>query len=121
MHIQSDSQKQTLADALWQSALATAGPVRISPACERSLRPWIVVGIQRMERQRRMAPKDLALAHRNLQKFVELLKQEAVFLGQPDRLDEATFQAARQRLRRRTAMTPFTLWPFWPHSFVLTS
>jgi hypothetical protein len=68
-----------------------------------------------------MAPEDLATAQRNLQKFIDILKKEAVFLGKPNNLDNATFQAARLRLRRQASMTTLTLWPFWPHNFVLTS
>ena len=73
-----------------------------------------------MERQRRLAPEDLAIAHINLRKFIGLMKKEAVFLGKPDRLDIATFQAARRRLRRQASLTTFALWPFWPHNFVAT-
>ena len=121
MHTSSFLKGRAFEDALWQTAFETAGPVEFSPACERSLRAWITIGIQRMERQRRMAPEDLAIAYRNLRKFVDLLKKEAVFLGKPNKLDNATFRAARLRLRRRASMSTFTLWPFWPHNFVLTS
>src|SRR5262249_18773987 len=61
----------------------------------------IGVGVQRMERQRRLAPEDLATARRNLVKLLDLLKKEAVFLGNPNTLNNASFQAARKRLRRR--------------------
>ena len=69
--------------ALWQAALETAGSAEFSLDCERSLRAWITIGIQRMERQRRSAPADLAIAHANLQKLISLMKKEAVFLGKP--------------------------------------
>ena len=108
-------------DALWQTALETAGSEEFSPGCECSLRAWITIGVQRMERQRRTTPEDLAIADRNLRKFIDFLKKEAVFLGKPNNLDNATFQAARLRLRRQASMTTLTLWPFWPHNFVLTS
>jgi hypothetical protein len=49
------------------------------------------------------------------------MKKEAVFLGKPDRLDIATFEAARRRLRRQASLTTFGLWPFWPHNFVATN
>ena len=75
---------------------------------------------QRMERQRRLAPEDLAIAHANLRKLIGLMKKEAVFLGKPDRLDNATFHAAHRRLRRQASLTAFALWPFWPHNFVAT-
>ena len=121
MHSPSFLKERAFEDALWQTALETAGSVEFSLGCERSLRAWIIIGIQRMERQRRMAPQDVAIAHRNLRKFIDLLKKEAVFLGKPNRLDNATFHAARLRLRRQASMTTLTLWPFWPHNFVLTS
>ena len=104
-----------LEEALWQ----TAGSAQFSPACERSLRAWITIGIQRMERQRRLAPEDLALAHRNLRMFVDFLKKESVFLDKPNQLEKGAFDAARRRLRRHASLTSFTLWPFWPHNFVL--
>ena len=110
-----------LEDALWKTILEAAGPVEIRPACERSLRGWITIGVQRMERQRRVAPEDLAIAHASMRKFVDILKKEAVFLGKPNYLDNTTFQAARRRLRRQSRLSAFTLWPFWPQSFVLTS
>jgi len=36
------------------------------------------------------------------------------------RLDNVTFRAARQRLRRLATLTTFTLWPFWPPNFAAT-
>jgi hypothetical protein len=110
----------TLEDDLWQTALKTAGPIDISPACAESLRAWIAIGVQRMERQHRLAPADLAMAHSNLRKFLDLLKKEAVFLDNPNRLDNRVFHAARGRLRGQAAVSMLTLWPFWPHNFVST-
>jgi hypothetical protein len=121
MHITNYLKPTGLEDALWKTILETGGPVEIRPACERSLRAWITIGIQRMERQRRLGPEDLAIAHASLRKFVDILKKEAVFLGKPNYLDNTTFHAARRRLRRQGSLSAFTLWPFWPHSFVLTS
>jgi len=46
-----------------------------------------------MIRQGRIAPADLTLAQANLRKFVELLKNEAIFLGTTRRLDSNTFRA----------------------------
>ena len=121
MHITNYLKPTGLEDALWKTILETGGPVEIRPACERSLRAWITIGIQRMERQRRLGPEDLAIAHASLRKFVDILKKEAVFLGKPNYLDNTTFHAARRGLRRLGSLSAFTLWPFWPHSFVLTS
>jgi hypothetical protein len=120
MHMPSYLNLRTLEDELWPTVLEAVGSLEIDRACTRSLQAWIAIGAQRMERQRRLAPEDVAIAHTNLKKFVELMKREAVFLGRPDHLDNAAFHAARRRLRRQAALTTFTLWPFWPHNFVAT-
>jgi|SRR5262249_14545195 len=120
MQIESHLKERTLQETLWQSVLECAQQMEISPACAESLRAWIAVGVQRMERQRRLAPEDLATARSNLVKLLDLLKKEAVFLGNPNQLDNSTFQAVRKRLRRQSTFSTFTLWPFWPRSFVLT-
>jgi len=120
MHISPDLKLKELEDALWQTARDAANPVEIRPSCALSLRAWIRIGVQRMERQRRLAPEDLAIAHGNLKKFIDLMKKEAVFLGKAERLDYATFRAARRRLQRQASLTAFALWPFWPHNFVAT-
>jgi len=52
---------------------------------------------------------------------LDLMKRRAVFLGKADQLDNATFHAARRRLRRQASLTTFALWPFWPHNFVATN
>ena len=96
-----------LEDALWKTVLEAAGPVEIRPACERSLRGWITIGAQRMERQRRLTPEDLAIAHASMSNFVDILKKEAVFLGKPNYLDNTTFHAARRRLRRQSSFESF--------------
>jgi hypothetical protein len=66
----------------------------------------------------RTGPSDLANARANIRTFVQLMKSEAVFLGQPYRLDEETLRAAHRRLERKGLLTTFTLWPFWPNEFV---
>jgi hypothetical protein len=121
MHIRSDFDARVMEDALWQTAVESVAPLEMHPACALSLRAWIAIGVQRMERQRRWAPEDLAIAQSNLRYFIKLMKREAVFLGKPDRLDNATFRKARGRLRRQGALTAFALWPFWPHFFVVTN
>jgi len=80
-------------DALWQTALETAGSEEFSPGCECSLRAWITIGVQRMERQRRTTPEDLAIAEMNLRKFIDFLKKEAVFLA--SRTNSITLRSAR--------------------------
>jgi hypothetical protein len=111
---------RVLEDSLWQTVLEAAAPAEIQPAGEHSLRGWITIGVQRLERQHRLAPEDLAIAQANLKKFVERMKKEAVFLGQPGQLDNVSFHAARRRMGRQAFLTTFTLWPFWPHNFVAT-
>ena len=120
MHKPSYLNLKTLEDSFWQTALETAETLEIDPACALSLRSWIAIGVQRMDRQRRLASEDVVTANANLRKFVDLMKKEAVFLGRPDRLDNTVFHAARRRLRRMATLTTFGLWPFWPENFVST-
>ena len=54
-------------------------------------------------------PSDLANARANIRAFVQLMKSEAVFLGEPDRLDKETLRAAHRRLERKGFLTTFTL------------
>jgi hypothetical protein len=121
MHVPSYLNEGAFEDAFWKTVLETAGTVKIHPACAIALRAWIRIGVQRMERQRGLAPEDLAIAHANLRKLIDLMKREAVFLGKAEQLDYATFHAARRRLQRQATLTTFTLWPFWPHNFVATN
>jgi hypothetical protein len=115
------SKYKELEDTLWQTALVAAGEMEIRPGGENAVRAWITIGIQRMERQGRLASEDLRLAHINMRKLIDLLKTEAVFLGKPDQIDGSAFHAARRRLRRQASLITFTLWPFWPYNFVLTN
>ena len=115
--ISSSLRLRDIEDLLWKAALKSAGKAKIFPACERSLRAWIVIAVQRMGRQHRLGPKDVSIAEESVATFVELLKREAVLLGRPSNLGSATFQAARRRLREQGALIPVTLWPFWPHHF----
>ncbi|HYY28064.1 MAG TPA: hypothetical protein VE860_08985 [Chthoniobacterales bacterium] len=50
------------------------------------------------------ALEDLEIAQASLRKLINLMKREAVFLGKPDRLDNATFREARKRLRRQASL-----------------
>ena len=68
-----------------------------------------------METEGRLTPGDVAIAESNLRRFIQLMKTEAVFLGHSDRLDRDCFHAAHRRLERRSILTQFTLWPFWPN------
>ena len=108
----------SLRQVLWQSAHEAAAPLEMDPACARFLRAWIAMGVERMETTGRTTPPDLAIARTNVKAFVQLMKSEAVFLGQAGRLDNETLRATHRRLERKGLLTTFTLWPFWPNEFV---
>jgi hypothetical protein len=108
-----------LIDNLWQKTVETANPAEISPRCGHFLRAWNSLAVERMETEGRLAPEDLAAAEDNVRRFVQLMKTEAVFLGHPNRLDRDCFRAAHRGLERRSILSQFTLWPFWPNSVAL--
>lgn len=108
-------------DELWETAVETASPGKFGPRCERFLRAWNHLAVERMQEEGRLTPEDLATAETNLRRFIDLMKTEAVFLGRANRLDRDCFQAAHRRLERRSMLTQFTLWPFWPNSVAVTS
>ncbi len=105
-----------LVDELWETAVQTASPGTFGPRCERLLRAWNYLAVERMEEEGRLTPEDAATAETNLGRFIELMKTEAVFLGQVNRLNSDCFHAAHRRLERRSMLAQFTLWPFWPNS-----
>jgi hypothetical protein len=105
-----------LIDELWQTTVETASPAEIGPGSGHFLRAWNSLAVERMEAEGRLTPEDLSTAKDNLRRFVQLMKTEAVFLGHPNRLDRGCFQAAHRRLERRSILSQFTLWPFWPNS-----
>jgi hypothetical protein len=105
---------EMLIDELWEAAVEAASPAELDPCCGLFLRAWNTLAVGRMEMEGRLTPRDLATAERNLRRFIQLMKTEAVFLGHADRLDRDCFQAARRSLERRSMLTHFTLWPFWP-------
>jgi hypothetical protein len=105
---------EAVMDRLWQTTIQAARPLDIGPRSARSLRAWNAMGVMRMEMEGRLSREDLAIAETNLKRFIQLMKTEAVFLGRPDRLDNECFHAAHRRLERRSILSPFTLWPFWP-------
>jgi hypothetical protein len=108
-----------LIDELWQTTVEAASPADVGPNCENLLRAWNFLAVERMESEGRLTSEDLATAERNLRRFVQLMKMEAVFLGHANRLDRDCFQAAHRRLERRSFLSQFTLWPYWPNSVVL--
>jgi hypothetical protein len=105
-----------LVDKLWRTAVQAASPAEFGPHCRHLLQAWNTLAVERMEVEGRLTPGDLATAEHNLRQFIQLMKTEAVFLGHPDRLDRDCFHAAHRRLQRRSILTQFTLWPFWPNS-----
>ena len=111
---------KALSDELWQTAIDTIDTSEMDAAFSDFLCGWIVIGVQRMIRQNRVATPDVTLAHANLIKFIDLLKKEAMYLGHPLRLDSNTLTATKKRLRQRASATAFELWPFWPHNFVVS-
>ena len=110
-----------LVDELWETAVEAASPAELGPRCGLFLRAWNTLAVGRMEMEGRLTPRDLAAAESNLRRFIQLMKTEAVFLGHADRLDRDCFQAAHGRLERRSMLTQFTLWPFWPNSVAVKS
>ena len=110
-----------LVDELWETAVEAASPAELGPRCGLFLRAWNTLAVGRMEMEGRLTPRDLATAESNLRRFIQLMKTEAVFLGHADRLDRDCFQAAHRRLERRSVLTQFTLWPFWPNSVAVKS
>ena len=108
-------------DELWQTARQAASPMDIGPRSARLLRAWIVIGLKRMEMEGRLSLENLAIAENNLKHFIQLMKTEAVYLGRADRLDKDCFRAAHRRIERRSILSQFTLWPFWPNDLVMNN
>lgn len=105
-----------LIDELWEAAVQTASPGTFGPRCERLLRAWNCLAVERMEEEGRLTPEDLATAKTNLRRFIDLVKTEAVFLGHANHLNRDCFNAAHRRLERHSMLAQFTLWPFWPNT-----
>ncbi|MBV8377777.1 MAG: hypothetical protein JO279_12320 [Verrucomicrobia bacterium] len=103
-----------VSEELWQAVIEAARPSELGPRCARFLRAWNRLAAERMETEDRLTPEDLSTAKKNLRLFIQLMKTEAVFLGHTERLDQDCFHAAHRRLQRRSLLTQFTLWPFWP-------
>ena len=115
------SDDRALLDEFWQTARQAASPMDIGPRSSRLLRAWIVIGVKRMEMEGRLSPENLAIAKNSLEHFIQLMKTEAVYLGHTDRLDKDCFHEAHRRLERRSILSQFTLWPFWPNDLVMNN
>jgi hypothetical protein len=105
----------TLNEQLWITVLESASPLKIDPSCQLFLQAWITNGVERMSNENRIAPEDVATAKVNLKTFVELMKAEPLAHG-TERLDNKCFHAALHSLERRSFLTVYSLWPFWPHA-----
>ena len=61
----------TLSERLWQTVLESVGALRIDASCQLFLKAWITNGVERMEDERRLTPKDIATANENLKSFMD--------------------------------------------------
>ena len=104
----------TLSERLWQTVLESVGGLRIDASCQLFLKASITNGVERMEAEHRLTPKDVATVNENLKSFIDLMKAEAISRG-TDRLDNKCFHGAQHKLERHSFLTVFSLRPFWPH------
>jgi hypothetical protein len=104
-----------LSEQLWVTVLESADPLKIDPSCQLFLQAWISNGVGRMRNEHRVAEVDLATAKANLKTFVDLMKAETLSHG-TDRIDNKSFHGAQHSLERRSFLTVYSLWPFWPHA-----
>ena len=105
----------TLSEQLWVTVLESADPLKIDPSCQLFLQAWISNGVERMRNEHRIAEVDLATAKANLKTFVDLMKAETLAHG-TERIDNKSFHGAQHSLERRSFLTVYSLWPFWPHA-----
>jgi hypothetical protein len=105
----------TLSEQFWLTVLESAAPLRIDASCQLFLQAWIANGAERMRNESRITSEDVAVAKVNLKTFVELMKAESLAHG-TERLDNKCFHAAQHNLERRSFLTVYSLWPFWPHA-----
>jgi hypothetical protein len=105
----------TLNEQLWASVLESAYPLKIDPSCQLFLQAWITNAVERMLTEKRVSAEDVATAKASLKTFVELMKAETLARG-TERLDNKCFHAAQHGLERRSFLTVYSLWPFWPHA-----
>ncbi len=105
----------TLNEQFWVTVLQSADPLKVDPSCQLFLQAWIANGAERMLNENRLGPEDVATAHANLKTFVDLMKAETLAHG-TERIDNKCFHAAQHNLERRSFLTVYSLWPFWPHA-----
>jgi hypothetical protein len=104
-----------LNEQLWVTVVESADPLTIEPSCQLFLQAWITNGAERMLTENRVAAEDVVTARASLKTFVELMKAETLARG-TGRLDNKCFHAAQHSLERRSFLTVYSLWPFWPHA-----
>ena len=68
-----------------------------------------------MQDEHRTKQEDINTANGNLKTFVEMMKSEATAVGAA-KLDNKSFHAAERAFERRSFVSIFSLWPFWPHA-----
>jgi hypothetical protein len=105
----------TLNEQLWATVLESAYPLTIDPSCQLFLQAWITNAVERMLTESRVSTEDVATAKASLKTFVELMKAETLARG-TESLDNKCFHAAQHGLERRSFLTVYSLWPFWPHA-----
>jgi hypothetical protein len=105
----------TLNEQLWVTVLESADSFKIDPSCQLFLQAWITNGVERMQNEKRITTADISIAKDNLKTFVDLMKAETLAHG-TERLDNKCFHAAQRSLERRSFLTVYSLWPFWPHA-----
>jgi hypothetical protein len=105
----------SLNEIFWQTVVDTCGSTKIDPSCQLFLQAWISNGVQLMEDENRLKPEDIETAKNSLKTFVEIMKAEAM-RASATRLDIKSFRAAEHVCQRKSMITVYSLWPFWPHT-----
>lgn len=98
--------ERKLQDELWQLVLGSLGSLQIGPVCALSLRAWIAIAVARMRLENRLSPQDLAIAHANLRRLIDIMKTESFIQGHVDRLDNDFFLAAHRNIERHAMLPP---------------
>jgi hypothetical protein len=109
----------TLQNKLSKIVTENVSPLSVNAQCRLALRALITDASNRMTLEERVTDEDVTLASTNLKRFIHEMKVESVFLGHAEELKYDSFRAARERMERHAVVTSFTLWPFWPSTFVV--
>jgi hypothetical protein len=117
----SDVNSSTLEIKLTKIVAQSVQPLSASAQCRLALRALITEAVNRMVLEQRVSDDDVALACKNLKRFIHEMKVESVFLGHAEQLNYDSFRAARERMEKHAVVTSFTLWPFWPSEYITGS